>query len=94
MNEPRLTKEQEERFDDMNRRCDGAFGTGKFPPEVKSHLAQEIHAATLAERERILGVIEGLKLPNCEKHNGMCFEQKEILAYNASLSDLLQQINE
>lgn len=39
MNEPQLSAEMERKFDEMNRNCDGAYGTGKFPPEVKHFFA-------------------------------------------------------
>jgi len=32
----------EKRFEDMNRNCDGAYGCGQFPPEVKKFVAKEL----------------------------------------------------
>lgn len=33
---------KKEEFEEMNRKCDGAYGIGKFPPEVKSFLEKAI----------------------------------------------------
>ena len=43
MNTPKTISEILENFEEINRKCDGEYGTGKFPPEVKTFIRQSIN---------------------------------------------------
>ena len=96
---PRLTKEQSDRLEEFYESLrSGVFFVNQ--ESFASHLAQEIHAATLAERDQIVGVIEKI-----EEYLGYLRKQSEPTALSIQaeaqiqvLEDfvlpLLQQINE
>jgi hypothetical protein len=50
--------EWEKRFDDMNRRCDGEYGTGQFPPEVKRFFIESIDTEVSNREKEIAEEVE------------------------------------
>jgi hypothetical protein len=63
-------KDSDKRYEKMNRECDGAYGCGKFPPEVLSFLHQELDRAREEERKKVLSEIDPFDLvepcvPDC-----------------------------
>lgn len=52
-----IQNDWEKRFEDMNRNCDGSYGCGQFPPEIKRFVAKELADArreVIMEVERMI----------------------------------------
>ena len=84
----------EEELEIVNRKCNEAYGTGKFPPELKSF----IHSLLKQERQRVVGEIRKVLNKIKDTFGGETStwenDRKCINFMSEQLSNLIQKLNE
>lgn len=78
-----MNEEKKKKFEELNLRCDGAYGCGKFPPEVWQWIEQKLKEAYLLGAK---DAIEAVKIELHEKYNQVEYK-KDRYGYLMAMTD-------